>query len=203
MADDEVSALLCKADALAGDVEAMWGLSYLYEHGIGVARDEVAADLWWRKAAEAGHAEAARTLAYRMIFKPRPGEDPRDGYRLLRTVAEAGDAAAQLLLFFALSDAEMEWYDCEEAAHWLLRAAEQGHAPARHTLGYCLSEGEATPRSPVEACVWYRLGVGSGDADIAASCRADHDELLARMTRAQRALVEERLAERSGTQRWH
>ena len=48
---------------MAGDSIAQYSLGVLYSDDDGVARDYVAAENWWRKSAEAGHAQAQHNLA--------------------------------------------------------------------------------------------------------------------------------------------
>ncbi len=43
-----------------GGAEAQYNLGFMYEHGLGVSRDEAEAVTWYRKAAEQGHAAAQR-----------------------------------------------------------------------------------------------------------------------------------------------
>lgn len=111
-------------------------------------------------------------------------------------LAEAGDATAQSLLGMMYRTGEGVEPDPAVAAAWYRRAALQGHAYAQYNLGemYLLGVGVAT--DPGQAYVWFALAAQRipAAADGSSSASRARDAVGQRLSRADRAAAEERIA---------
>jgi TPR repeat protein len=166
--------------ARGGDVECQNVLG-----GVLLAWDEEpgAAAEWFRRAAEAGHNEARRTLGYLYVEGAGLEKDPEAAERLFRAAADAGDAIAAHNLGVLLL--EERTGDVTEAVRRLQVAAEEGIAEAAARLGDLYSERdedsdalhwyEAAARLGHVGAMfavgeWYRDGIGT-EVDLVRSVR--------------------------------
>lgn len=154
--------------AEAGDAEAQTMLGYMYGTGKAYAVDRAASTMWYRRAAEQGHAKAQYELGRRLqggFSDPSGAKDLSEALKWFRRSADNGYPEAQ----FHLGEA-YNWGvlgvtpDRVEAMAWYGRAAAQGHARAafaREQLGERLTPEE--------------IGVAQGSADTVGtrsrSCR--------------------------------
>jgi len=91
------AARLVRTKALNGDPNAEVKLGYLYEKGLGVARDPATAASWYRKSADQGYAEAQAALG-RMYFQGLGVQrDPVEGYKWLIIGGRESAAARRYL----------------------------------------------------------------------------------------------------------
>lgn len=112
------------------------------------------AEHWWRKAAKAGHKEAAFQLG--LLLKDRK---PAQAERLWRPLAEAGHAEAA----FRLGNLLMS-RDWDEGMSWWRRAAEAGSRDAAYNLGIHLRTWrDQYPSSTAEP--WLRQAAEAGHKD--------------------------------------
>lgn len=153
-------------EAAAGEVVSQWNAGRLYFTGGygGVARDDAKAAQWFRKAAEAGHAEAA--LAYgEMAFSGKGvAENPGEAARWFRFAAEKGLPRAMFFWGTFLETGYATARDDQAAFGWLKKAAEQKESYAYASLGNMYDDGRGTPVNPAEAVKWLRLATEQGDA---------------------------------------
>lgn len=116
-----------RAAAEAGDPQAQAILGTLYLKGFRtVLKDDAQAEVWLRRAADKGHAEAQfrlGTLHYRRS---------NDSKSYLRKTHDYSN--------------EMEWFR---------KAAEQGHPQAQESLGFMYELGRGVPKDGREASKWY------------------------------------------------
>ena len=81
--------------AEADDPVAMNGLGWLYEHGLGVAKDGAAALSWYQKAAGAGYAQAMENVGWVYQHGDEYGPGVRQDYaaalKWYRRAAAEGD----------------------------------------------------------------------------------------------------------------
>lgn len=153
-------------EAEAGKVESQWNLGRLYNTGGlgGVQLDEAKAAKWFRKAGEAGHAEAA--LAYgEMLFNGKGvTENPQEAGKWFRIAGEKGIPKAMYLWGTLLELGHGTAQDAQAAFGWFKKAADSGESRAFSSLGDMYSEGRGVSANPEEAAKWYRKGVETGDA---------------------------------------
>ena len=167
-----------KAKAEAGDPASEAELGLRYKHGEGVAKDQLEAMKWYRKAAEQNYALAQNSLG--VCYEQGEGvqKDPVEAVKWYRRAAEQNLALAQynLGLCYAkrvpmnekeklLGVAEDPDARALEAVKWYRKAAEQNFAAAQYDLGMCYQYGKGVAEDSVEAYKWLLLAARQGDED--------------------------------------
>lgn len=161
-----------QSKATAGDAEALYWLSTIYEHGFDtIPRDSVKAMELLTRSAEDGWLPAQNYLGYTLIQEGK-GEE---GIAWLERAAIAGDAKAQSNLGFLLLDDGKDDHalkrgivaDNEKAAFWLERAALGGVATASSMLGDLYRDGRGVAQDSTQAAACYYAAINSGLADAA------------------------------------
>src|SRR2546423_533464 len=84
-----------KAKAEAGDAESQVELGRRYDEGAGVAKDQVEAVKWFRKAAEQNYAKAQYNLGVCYEHGEGVTKDPVEAYKWLLLAARQGDEHAK------------------------------------------------------------------------------------------------------------
>ena len=147
------------------DAEVQWLRGYAYFVGKGVPQDYAQAALWYRKAAEQGHAVAQFCLA--RLFDQGQGV-PQDGAKAAlwyRKAAEQGDAKAQFNLGVMYDTGRGVPRDYARAVSWYRKAAEQGDGDAQYGLGKESYLGRGVLKDYAEAALWFRKAAEQGHAD--------------------------------------
>jgi hypothetical protein len=151
--------------------QLMIGLAY--RRGLGVTRDDAAAEAYYLKAARAGLLEAQFNLGTFLLEAGRLGE----AQPWLLRAAERGLAAAQNNLA-QLHLRPGGLYNEPEAFRWFLRAAEAGHVDAQYNTCHMYSAGDGVARNEVEAYKWCDIAAASGYV----KARDNRDFIAKRMT---------------------
>lgn len=155
-----------------GDAEAQLRLGLLYEEGVGVEADPVAARRWYRAAAEQGDLRAQWRLA-RLLRS----EDPVVAAQWYRAAAEQGSAEAAFNLAVMTENGQGVELDLDAAAALYEQAFAGGLAEAALNRGLLALKG--LEPDPVTALAWLlraeRAGVAQADA-VASAVAADLDE---------------------------
>ena len=120
---------------LSALAEAQYSIGVKYDTGEGVPQDDAEAVIWYRRAAEQGHAGAQYSLGRMYDIGRGAPEDDAEAVRWYRLAAEQGDASAQYNLGVMYGTGEGVPQDDAEAVRWFRLAAEQGHAGAQYSLG--------------------------------------------------------------------
>ncbi|WP_328860795.1 tetratricopeptide repeat protein [Streptomyces sp. NBC_00306] len=144
-----------EARAVGGDVECQSVLG-----GVLLARDEDPgrAASWFRRAADAGHNEARRSLGYLLVEGAGVPKDVTGAERLFRAAAAEGDVLAQYNLAVLLLD-ESPWpVDLNEVIPLLESAALAGVEEAATRLG---DEFDAVG-DEAGALRWYEVAAEGG-----------------------------------------
>lgn len=115
-----------KIAAEQGDSAAQCALGEQYYQHL----DRYSAEVWFRKAAVQGLAEAQHQLARILTMQVSHNEDGKSVVRKPNPV---------------------------EAAEWNVRAANQGHVNAQLALGYSYQNGSGVKQNYVLAYMWYEL----------------------------------------------
>jgi uncharacterized protein len=121
-------------------------------------KDRRRAFRWYRRAAEAGHAEAQNFLA-EILRDKRDRQSLREAAQWFRRAAELGDSSAQLSLGVALFYGNGVPKNEVEALSWYRRAAKQGCGKACHNIGHMYRWGDVVTRSRRQAYSWYRKAI--------------------------------------------
>ena len=149
--------LLAKANA--GDAYSQYLVAYAYDKGVGVPKDPVQADKWYRKAAEAGYPRAMARLG--AMYALGRGGLPKDDVQAViwfRKAAEAGQALAMSNLghMYAAGRGGLA-QDESEAVIWYRKAAEAGDAFGMTDLGDMYAAGRGgLAQDDSQAVIWYR-----------------------------------------------
>jgi uncharacterized protein len=163
---DQKSIEEVKAKAEAGDAESEMELGRRYNKGEGVAKDQVEAVKWYRKAAEQNLPIAQYNLAvcYNRGAGCRDGvaEDDVEAAKWYRKAAEQNFAAAQYNLGICYERGDGVAEDHAEAANWYRKAAEQNDADAQYNLAICYERGDGVAEDWVEAYKWLLLAARQG-----------------------------------------
>jgi TPR repeat protein len=161
-----------KARAKAGDAELQAELGVRYEHGKDVAKDQVEAVKWYRKAAEQNNAEAQYNLGVCYAEGVAKNErealfgaarDPGEAVKWYRKAAEQNFAKAEYNLGVCYAEGKGVAQDPVEAVKWYRKAAEQNNADAQYKLGMCFEYGRGVAEDSVEAYKWLLLSARQGD----------------------------------------
>src|SRR6266487_1312563 len=145
-----------KAKAEAGDAESEVELGLRYTNGEGVAKDQVEAVKWFRKAAEQNLALAQKNLGICYDKGEGVAKDQVEAVKWFRKAAEQNFADAQYNLGVCYEHGEGVAKDPVEAVKWYRKAAEQNLAEAQHSLGACFYAGQGVAKDQAEAVKWFR-----------------------------------------------
>ena len=111
-----------RGPAAQGDPDAMFNLAQAYRLGRGVAQDEARAEDLYRRAAEAGHVQAADTWGLMMFQDGRREE----ALPLVQAAARRGDPRAQYLVGIAHFNGDLVPLDWERAYALMMLANATG-----------------------------------------------------------------------------
>ena len=153
-----------KAKAEKGDAIAQFAIGAMYATGRGVAKDEVEAVKWYRKAADQGEANAQNNLGLMYDNGQGVAKDDLEAVKWYRKAADQGYADAQFNLGVSYANGQGVAKDEVEAVKWFRKAADQGYADAQNNLGGMYANGRGVTKDEVEAVKWYRKAADQGVA---------------------------------------
>jgi TPR repeat protein len=154
-----------RAEAEKGDARLQWVLGETFCFGrLGVAKDEVEAVKWWRKAAEQNFAFAQWRLGICYYQGRGVAQDYVEAVKWYRKAAEQNYASAQEYLGFCYFQGKGVEKDEAEAVKWCRRAAEQNDANAQVLLGCWYNLGRGVAKDDVESLKWYRKAAEQNSA---------------------------------------
>jgi uncharacterized protein len=155
---------LAKA-AAAGNAEGQYRFGVLHARGHGVLANPGDAIVWFRKAAEQGHAEAQ----YQMSLAALHGCSPVWYFDHWYRAAAQHDKASAERNFALLFPNGIDFPQNQgEALRWSLAAAEQGHAEAQAHAAMLYGQGVGCEVDYAESRAWYLKAAEQGNA--AAEC---------------------------------
>lgn len=129
--------------ARQGDPQAQRDLAYdLYCKG-----EMENAFLWYRKAAEAGDANAMCNLGTMYLTGRGTSVNQENAVKWLKRAAEQNDANAMLKLAGLYQNGEGVTQNHKEALKWIRKAVRRGSIHAVASLGYCYQEGLGIERN--------------------------------------------------------
>jgi TPR repeat protein len=159
VANGDVHALAeLQSDSNQGDAIAQYGLGILYSNGLGIKKDDSAADEWYRKSAEQGNDKAQYSLGFNYIKGLGVSKDVPEGIRWLQMSAQQGNDKAEFFLAASEFTGEYIPQNIPESLKWLKLASEHGNT----TAGYLLvmlysSDGNGVQKDEKEATKWANL----------------------------------------------
>ena len=146
-----------------------------YQKGLAFNRskppDYVNAALWYRRAAEMGHAAAQNDLG--VLYRDGLGvsRNYAEAVAWFRKSAAAGNAWGQTDLGWMYNNGWGVARDYAEAMKWYRLAAAQGDALAQNNLGVMYRDSLGVPRDLDQALAWFRKAASGGDARAQQSLR--------------------------------
>ena len=168
----------CKRVAMAGNAEAMYKLAMMYLNGDnGAKKDSYAARDWFRRAADAGDAEAINMVGKCYAEGIGGFIDKQAALRWYKDAAEANsiDGMINLAGMYLYEDENKSPENYSEAVRYLYIAASLNNPEAMNMLGDCYRYGHGTYESIDEAFRWYQKAAEGGSV----TAQETVDELLA------------------------
>jgi len=147
-----------KAWAEKGEAEGQLNLGICYTKGEGVAKDDVQAVAWFRKAADQGFAPAQELLGNCYLDGEGVPKDQEQAVSWYRKAAEQGNASAQMSLGECYGGGKGVEKDFVQAVNWYRKASEQGYILAQYNLGGCYANGEGVAKDQIEAYAYWNQG---------------------------------------------
>ena len=147
-----------KAWAEKGEAEGQLNLGICYTKGEGVAKDDVEAVAWFRKAAAQGFAPAQTILGHRYFDGEGVPKDQVQAVSWYRKAAEQDLAEAQYVLGECYGGGKGVEKDFVQAVKWYRKASEQGYVLAQYYLGGFYANGEGVAKDLIEAYAYWNQG---------------------------------------------
>jgi TPR repeat protein len=137
-----------------GQSQAMFQMGMMYDNGIGVKRNALVANDWYRKARKA-ESPVKRTVNY---YKEKGNQLVEVQYsEILKDLvlqAENGNAEIQFQLARIYDDGKLVPRDFDKALHWYKKAAMNEYEEAQFTLGYFYCRGIGVKKDKEIANEW-------------------------------------------------
>ncbi len=155
------SSALLELNPLAheGIADAQALLGYIYLHGMGIPKDNIAASFWLHKAAEQGVAESYALLGFMYLSGDIGGEkNGKEAEKWFLKGALRSDSESQFQLAYLYSHGlHGATHDLNAAFDWYKRSAAKGHPRAQHNLALFLLNGKGgAKQNPKEALEWFQ-----------------------------------------------
>jgi TPR repeat protein len=155
-----------RAKAEKGDAESQCLLGSVFLSGkLGVAKDEVEAVKWYRKAAEQNLADAQFNMGECYANGQGVAKNEAEAVKWYRKAAEQKDAKTESNLGECYEKGQGVAKDEAEAVKWYRNAAEQNLAYAQFNLGVCYANGQGVAKNEAEKVKWYRKAAEQNFAD--------------------------------------
>jgi len=175
--------VLAKADK--GDAQSQNALGMVFSTGgLGVAKDQVEAVNWFRKAAEQSYVEAQFALGDCYANGRGVAKNEVEAVKWYRKAADQNYVKAQYNLGVCYANGRGVAKDEVEAVKWYRKAADQNYVNAQYNLAQCYANGQGVAKDYVEAYKWCLLAKAQGDE------RANKS-----MTTVGRGMTQEQVAE--------
>lgn len=144
--------------ASLGDPEAQYALGDCYENGKGVAVNKIAANEWYKRAADQGNPKAQFTIGVSFLGSSAAVE-------WLQKAADQELILAQLTLGIIYDEGIGVAKNDKKAFKWYRKAAQQGEAEAQYNLAKCYEYGKGIKANDTLAVQWYTAAAVQGFAE--------------------------------------
>ena len=182
------------ASAERGHTEAQLNIGFLYRAGAGVAKDAVAAFMWFEKAALQGMPEAQVAVGGSYLQGVGVDKDDSQAAQWLRKAAVQGHPDGQVDLGMLYVQGRGVALDLAAAAQWFTKAAAQDDSNGQLHLGMLHAQGLEGSPDFVEALKWFAIVSRKGD-DHAQQARQFGSVIIERMAPDQIAIAQRRAKE--------
>ena len=163
-----------RLSAMAGDARSMTALGDMYSAGKGAVQNPLEAGRWWRKAADAGNADAMDRMGS-LYFNGIRGygveRDVAEGVRWFRKGADLGNTTSMFKLGRMYDGGQGVAVDYAEAARWFRKGAEAGDILSMKGLAVHYERGLGVELSRAQALAWYQRAASLGDQDAEVQVR--------------------------------
>ena len=149
--------------AYVNDKKGQFRLGYCYRHGIGVARDHVAAWKWYELAGDAESFNSMGLIYYH--GKYGVDKDFTKAAECCRKAADLGDKVAQWNLAEMYYDGEGVEKSFAEARRFLKLSADQDDVDAQYELGLMMMKGEGGEKNIPEGIALIQQSAGKDNED--------------------------------------
>jgi TPR repeat protein/serine/threonine protein kinase len=146
----------------AGNGDAMYQLSLMYQLGIDVPKDQRKSEEWAEKGAASGHVRCMTYHGAYILFKPGKAEE---GMRWLVKAASAGDADAATWLGAEYCGSPRTPPNYREAWKWAQIAAEKGRPEGMYWFGRCHDDKTDSAPDLAVARTWYEKAADAGNRE--------------------------------------
>ena len=160
-ADFDEAAQLYQLAAEKGLVAAQFRLGLALIEGSLTDQDPITGEAWMRRAALAGHVDAAYGLGERYVKRAQP--DYAEAATWYRRAAEAGHQQAARALASLFLSGNGVAQDPEEATRWLRAAANDGNRESQVDLANLFLEGAGDSDDGLTVAGWFVATASSGD----------------------------------------
>jgi uncharacterized protein len=152
-----------RRDALAGKHDGQFFLGEMLRLGDGVAKDEVDANIWFKRAADQGNADAQNALGASYLAGRGINKDLDAAGAWFLKAANQGLILGQNNLaayYHQLGGLVSD----EEAVKWWRLAADREYPDAQANLAWANRSGRGIKKNDVEAAFWFRKAAEQGHA---------------------------------------
>lgn len=154
----------------AGIARGAYMCGYMYDHGIGVIRDDKLALEWYCKAAEMedAHAQLQCAICYQLGYGGTV--DEKESYRWMHRAADNGNAEAMRQCAKMCASGIGTAKDETAGFLWLEQAAYAGDVESQYLLGRVYEEGTYAKKDEVEALSWFKMAAKQNHTLAMAKC---------------------------------
>ena len=154
-----------EASANAGNLDAVFMMGYMTEHGLYQNEpDPDAAYVWYLRGAEAGSPVCMAAAGAYLLVERDSDEDRQAGYAWTRQAAETGQTSSMYSVGICLESGMGTEKNEAEAFTWYLRAAEGGFTDAYDNVISCYLQGIGIEPDAGQAFEWIRKLAATGSA---------------------------------------
>lgn len=140
-------------------------LGYMYQHGAGVAEDQVAAAAWYRKGATQGDVVAERGLAEQYYWGRGVKQSYRDAFAWFYSAARQDDPEAEQYLGYLYLKGRGVVINDRDAFAWYYRSATHGYAAGETSLAEQYYFGKGVRQSDRDAFAWFYSAAAQDDPE--------------------------------------
>lgn len=124
----EAAFAACQPKAAAGDAKSQNELGWRHHNGEGTVKNQAAAVVWFRKAADQGYPKAQRNLGLAYLFGEGVAEDPTTAVKWLTLAANQEDPTAEYFLGQCFQNGLGVTKDIDVGFRWQYLASLHGYA---------------------------------------------------------------------------
>jgi TPR repeat protein len=143
----------------------MISASFIFQKGIGTARDDAAASEWYSHASDIDRSGASYALALQYWNEGKADSDFPKAFEMMREAAEAGNPEGMFWygVWLERRKETSETPARVTSTRWIGKSAEAGFSDGMYYYGVRLRQGYGIPPNPGAAAIWFRRGMEAGD----------------------------------------